>query len=473
MTTSWKMGTAPGSLPWISHPWQMLRRPLSFLTSLRPYGDIVKIRLGRDWAYLAQHPELIRQVLVTDPSTFDKGGLFIEKLRLLVGNGLATCPNKEHRRQRQLMQPAFHRDRLANYAAVMRDEASATADSWRSGQVVDVYKEMTSLTLSVVTRTLCVLKAAAKTAAELPRSLPVVLEGFYQQMLMPVGLMQTLPLPSNRRFNRALSRMQAAVVQIAEDYRKAGVDHGDLLSTLLAARDEDTGEGMTNSEIYDQVMTLLLAGTETSTATLTWAFHLLGEHPEVEERLHAEVDEVLAGRPASFDDVPKLSYTQRFITETVRLYPPGWIFTRRTTAEVELGGHRLAPGTTILISPYTLHRDPEFFPDPERFDPDRWLPDRAKTVPRGAMIPFSAGPRKCIGESFEMTEATIVLSTLAGRFRLRPIPGTKIHLVPKMTLNPGSLPMRVEARDRAGMRRRPSEGSAAPSPSSSMSPSGA
>jgi len=449
MSNPWKMGTAPGSLPWISHPWQMLRRPLSFLTSLRPYGDIVKIRLGRDWAYLAQHPELIRQVLVTDFSTFDKGGFAYEKARLLSGNGLATCPNKAHRRQRQLMQPAFHRDRLANYAAVMRDEASTMADAWRSGQVVDVNKEMTNVALSVVARTLCVIGAADKSAAELSSLLPVVFEGFYRQMLAPLGLMQKLPLPSNRRFNRALSRMRETVVQIVEDYRKAGVDHGDLLSTLLATQDEDTGEGMTNSEIYDQVMTLLLGGSETSAATLTWAFHLLGEHPEVEERLHAEVDEVLAGRSAGWDDLPKLSYTQRVLTETLRLYSPVWIVTRCTTAEVELGGHRLAPGTTILWSPYVLHRHPDFFPDPERFDPDRWLPDRAKTVPRGAMIPFSAGPRKCIGETFAMNEATIVLSTLAGRFRLRPIPGTKVPLVTRLTLTPGSLPMRVEARDRA------------------------
>ncbi len=209
-------------------------------------------------------------------------------------------------------------------------------------------------------------------------------------MIIPVALAQKLPLPSNLRFNQALNRTRAVVDQIINDYQKAGVDHGDVLSTLLAARDEETGEGMTNREIHDQIMTLVLAGTETAAATLAWAFHLLGKNPEVERRLHTEVDEVLSGRPAGFDDVPKLSYTQRVITETLRLYPSTWILTRRTTAEVELGGHRLAPGTNILFSPYALHRDPDSFPDPERFDPDRWLPERSKAVPRGAMIP--SGP---------------------------------------------------------------------------------
>ncbi|UQA63364.1 cytochrome P450 [Polyangium aurulentum] len=466
------MGTAPGSLPWIGHAWQLLRRPLSFLTSLRRSGDVVKIQLGPECAYLVRHPELLRQVLVNDPAIFDKGGPVFEKARTLVGNGLASCPHKAHRRQRQLMQPAFNRDRLSSYAAVMRDQASAMADAWRPGQVVDVHKEMNSLALAVVARTLCVTDAAERTAAELQRSVPVILEGMYHQMLAPVELWQKLPLPGNLRFNRAFRRTRAAVDQIIDDYRRAGVDHGDLLSTLLAARDEDTGEGMTNREIRDQIMTLLLAGTETAAATLAWAFHLLGQHSEIERRLHAEVDEVLSGRVAGFDDVPKLGYTQRVISETLRLYPPTWLLSRRTTEEVTLGGHRLAPGTNILFSLYALQRDPDLFPDPERFDPDRWLPDRSKAVPRGAMLPFGAGQRKCIGEAFGVTEATIVLSTLTGRFRLRPIQGAKIDLVPRMTLNPGALPMRVEARDCAGKTRRPREGSAAPSPCPWMGPSG-
>lgn len=260
-----------------------------------------------------------------------------------------------------------------------------------------------------------------------------------------------MPLPANWRLDRKVIRLRAIVQQTTEDYRRAGVDHGDLLSTLLAVRDENTKEGMTNRAIVDQVLTLIVAGTETTSTALAWAFHALGQDPESERRLHAEVDEVLAGRPACLDDVPKLGYTQRVITEALRLYPPAWLLTRRTTAEVELGGHRIAPGTTILFSPYALHRDPDVFPDAERFDPDRWLPERANAVPRGAVLSFGAGKRKCIGDAFAMTEATIILSTLAGRWRLRPIPGVKIKPIPMINLSPGAMPMRVESRHRSGM----------------------
>jgi cytochrome P450 len=450
-STPWKLGVAPGRLPWISHAIQMLRQPLEFLTSMRGAGDIVKVRLGLEWVYLVQHPELLRQVLVTDLDTFDKGGPFIEKVRVIVGNGLATCPHEEHRRQRRLMQPLFNPDRLVSYATVMRDEARAKADSWRSGQVVEVNDEMVSLSLSIATRTMFTTAAAAEAIAEVQDALSIIMAGLYQRMVVPIELVQRLPTRSNRQFDGALKRMRTLVNQITDTYRAAGVDHGDLLSAVLAARDDDTTAGPTNSEIHDQIMSLLIGGTETTAIALTWAFHVLGQYPEIERRLHAEVDEVLAGRPAGFDDLAKLDYTQRVITETLRLYPPGWIFTRRTTTEVELGGHRLAPGTTILFSPYLQHRDPDSFPDPERFDPERWLPDRAKAVPRCAMIPFGVGKRRCIGEAFSMNEAIIILATLAGRWRLRPTASMKIRRIPRMTLRPEALPMRVESRHRDGI----------------------
>jgi cytochrome P450 len=445
MSTTYQLGVAPGRFPWLSHAFLMLRQPLKFLTSLRDVGDIVKVRIGTEWAYFVQHPELLRQVLVTDLSTFDKGGALVDKARVLIGNGLGTCPNAEHPRQRRLLQPLFSHARLAGYATVMRDEASSLADSWRPGQVVEVRKAMATLSLSIATRTMFSTEAGAEMVTKVQQALPVVVTGLYYRMIAPIGLMQMLPIPSNRRFDEALTQLQSVVNKITEDYRRAGVDHGDLLSALLAARDADTAKGLTSREIYDQVMTVLVGGTENISSVLTWALYLLGLHPEIEQRLHAEVDDVLAGRPAGFDDLVKLEYTRRVITETLRLYPAGWFLTRRTNAETELGGHRLAPGTHILFSPYTLHRNPEFFPDPERFDPDRWLPDRAKTVPRCAMIPFSLGTRKCIGDTFSTNQAAIILSTLTGRWRLRPIPGTKVRVLPRTTLQPDSLPMRVES----------------------------
>lgn len=445
MSTTHPLGTAPGSLPWLEHPWQLLRRPLAFLTSLREHGDMVKIRLGPEWVYLVQHPELVHQVLVAS-SVFDKGGPFYDKARLVFGNGLGTCPHADHRGQRRRMQPAFSHDRLPEQTAVMRAEVGATADTWRHGQVVDVFKEMSALSLAISVHTMFVLDSVAEPAAAVQRSMPVVSQGLYQRVLAPLGLLERLPLPGNRRFDDALRRMRAAVDRVIADYRRSGVVHGDVLATLLAVRDEATGEGMSDLELRDQALTLVVGGFETTAAALTWVFHLLGQHPEVERRLHDEVDEVLAGGPAEYDDVPKLAYAQRIVEETLRLYPPAWMLTRRTTAEVELGGHRLPPGTSILLCPYALHRDPALFADAERFDPDRWRPDRAQAVPRGAMVPFGGGPRKCIGVGFAMAEAIIVVATLAARFRLRPIPGTKVDVIPRMALVPGSLPMRVEAR---------------------------
>jgi pentalenene oxygenase len=448
---SWRLGTAPGRFPTLSHPLRMLRRPLSFLTSLRDAGDVVKVRIGAEWAYFIRHPDLLRQILMTDHESFDKGGPFFDKARSVAGNGILTCPGNDHARQRRLMQPLFSHERRMGYAAVMREEAERTASAWRPDQRIEVNKAMSALTLAVTTRTLFSTRAAAKTVAEAQDALIDIFAGLYQRMIVPIELVHRLPTPHNRRFAHAVRRLPAIIDQIIDAYRRAGKDHGDLLSRLLSARDPETGEGLSGVELREQVMALFVAGTETTASALTSTFHLLDDHRDVERRMHAEVDAVLAGRAPRFEELGLLEYTQRVFTEALRLYPPGWILTRRTTAAVELGGHRIGPGATILFSPYALHRDPEFFPDPERFDPDRWLPDRGKAVPRYAMIPFSAGKRKCMGDAFAMDLATTVLSTLAGRWRLRSTRGTTVRAIPKMTLSIEALPMKVEARRRDGV----------------------
>jgi cytochrome P450 len=440
-----RMATAPGRLPTISHAWRLLRRPLAFLDALRGAGDIVRVRVGPEWAYLVQGPELLRQILVEQPAVFDKGGAFIEAARLVVGNGLGTCPYADHRRQRRLLQPAFNRDRLASYAVLMQREVGALVDSWRAGAVLDVPHETRRFALALLSRALFGVDDAAELVAEVQRSMPVILEGLLRRMFVPFAPLWRLPLPGNRRFDRAAARLRGMVERITVEYRRVGVDHGDLLSTLLAARDEDAS-GLTDHEVYDQIMTLFLAGIEATSMTLNWALHSLAQYPEVERRLHAEVDEVLAGRIAGLEDVPRLEHTQRVLTETLRLYSPSWLLTRRTTADVELGGHRFARGTTVMFSLYLLHRDPAVFPEPERFDPDRWLPDRARAVPRFAMLPFGAGPRRCIGEAFGMTAETLALATLAGRWRLRPLPGAEPRPVAELTLRPDALRMRLEPR---------------------------
>jgi len=445
MSTRYQLGTAPGRLSWLEHPWQLLRRPLSFLSSLRRVGDIVKIRFGPVWVFLIQNPEAVREVLVRS-AVFDKGGPFFDKARILFGDGIGTCPHEVHRVQRRRMQPAFGHDRLPEQAAVMRAEVARTVGAWRSGQDLDIHAEMSALSLSVLIHTMFVTDAVAEQTAVVQRSMPVILRGLYRRMLAPVGLVERLPLPSNRRFEQVIGGVRAAVDHIIAMYRAAGIEHGDILASLLAARDEDTGAGMTDEEIRDQILTLIVGGTETTAAALTWTFYLLGEHPEVERRLHDEVDEILAGREAGIEDLPRLAYTQRVITEALRMYPPAWMFTRRTTREVEIGGHRIPGGTAILLCPYAINHDPELYPDPDRFDPDRWLSDRGQALLRGVMLPFGAGPRKCIAHNFALTEATIVVATVASRFVLRPIPGAKIRLVPRMALNPGALRMMVQRR---------------------------
>lgn len=448
-TASWKLGTAPGCFPVVNHPLQMMRRPLSFLTSLRDAGDIVKLRLGTEWAYFIRHPDLLRNVLMTDHESYDKGGPFFDKARIIAGNGILTCPGKDHARQRRMMQPLFTHERLAGYAAVMCEEAERATDALRPGQAVEVNKAVSALTLSVTTRTLFSTRANDAMVAEALDAIIAIFAGLYQRMVVPVDLFHQIPTAENRRFEHAMVRYPAIIEAIIAERRRSGQEHGDLLGRLLAARDPETGEGLGDVELREQVMALFVAGTETTASALTSALHLLDRHPEVERRMEAEVDQVLAGRAPTFEDLPRLEYTERVFTEALRLYPPGWILTRRTTSPVELGGHPIGPGATILFSPYALHRDPEFFPEPERFDPDRWLPERAKSLPRFAMMPFSAGRRKCMGDAFAMNLAIIVLATLAGRFRLRAAPGAEVRVVQKMTLSVETLPMRVHARPRA------------------------
>jgi pentalenene oxygenase len=448
-TVPWRLGTAPGRFPTVSHPLQMLRRPLSFLDELRASGDIVKVRLGTEWAYFVRHPALLRSVLSTDHQHYDKGGPFFDKARTIAGNGILTCPAKDHARQRRMMQPLFTHERLAEYAAVMTDEAERAVAALRPGQAIEVNKTMSALTLAVTTRTLFSTRTDDATVAEAQEAIIAIFAGLYQRMVVPVELFHQIPTAENRRFEHAMVRYPAIVDQIIAERRRSGVARGDLLGRLIAARDPENGEGLSDVELREQVMALFVAGTETTASALTSTIHLLDRHPEAARRVEAEAAAVLGGRAATHDDLPRLDYTQRVFTEAMRLYPPGWILTRRTTAPVDLGGHRVGAGATILFSPYALHRDPEFFADPERFDPDRWLPEREKALPRFAMLPFSAGRRKCMGDAFAMNLATTVLATLVGRLRLRASRGAEVRVLPKMTLSIETLPMTVEALPRA------------------------
>ncbi|MEU5050876.1 cytochrome P450 [Streptomyces sp. NPDC021096] len=451
-------GAAPSPLPVLGHGWQLLRQPLGFLESLRRHGDLVQIKLGHQPAYVVCHPELAWQVL-RDDRTFDKGGPLFDRLRDILGNGVATCPHQDHRRQRRLIQPAFHRTRLAGYGEAMEGELATLLGGWREGQVLDTFPLMYRFALRSVLRALFSAHIDSGTADGIQRSFETVLGGVMQRVFVPEPLLR-LPTLGNRRYERCRRHLFASVDRIIGDYRAeerlGRQDSGDLLSVLLAGGRDGTADGgpaPDDLEIRDQVISMMMAGSESIGATLSWALHQLTRNPGEERRLHDEVDAVLGGRPARWDDLPALPFTGRVLTEAMRLHPPGWLFTRITRKEVELAGRRLAPGTTVVITPAGLHRDPGLYERPAAFDPDRWLPERAAALPRGAFLSWGGGPRKCIGDHFAMAEATLALATVVSRWRLRPAPGCDARPARLSTvLHPRRLLLELTARPAPGAR---------------------
>ncbi|MFI9612703.1 cytochrome P450 [Streptomyces sp. NPDC052023] len=433
----------------------MFRRPLDFLNSLPAQGDLVELRLGPRRAWMLCDPQLVHQMLM-DPHTFDKGGTQYDRLGALMGNGIVTCPQSEHRRQRTLLQPGFHPSRIAAYTELMAAEAEALCREWRPGGKVDVTGAMMTLTTRVTSRVLFSGSLDAARAAMVRECLAEVVRGLFVRTVVPLDAVFRVPTPANRRYRGALRRLHALIDAIIAE-RRSAPPREDLLGTLLAARDGASagdgpghGEGprgITDQEIHDQLLTLLLTGVETTAMCLASAFSLLAVSPEAEEALHREVDAVLpGGRAPGHDELARLEYTRCVITETLRVRPPGWLFTRITTRETELGGHPLPRGAMVLYSPYLLHHDASSFPEPERFLPERWLPERQSAVPKGAMLPFAAGNRKCIGDRFAMAEAMVGVATIAAHWRLRPASGHESRPRPAATLGPRVLVMICEPR---------------------------
>ncbi|MGW6541973.1 cytochrome P450 [Streptomyces massasporeus] len=445
---AWTVGTAPGIFPSIGHGIALFRRPLEFLNSLRAQGDLVEIRLGPQRAWMVCHPELVHRML-RDTLTFDKGGPQYERLRALMGDGVVTCPHAEHRRQRRLLQPTFRPSRVAAQTDAMAEEAAALCRDWRTGQEVDVSAATLGLTTRLISRLLLSDSLAPAAVDEVRHCLAAIVRGLFVRTVVPVDALFRLPTPANRRYRRAVERVRELIdAAIAE--RRRGTARDDLLGLLLmAAEAGDGGVQVTDREVHDQLVSLLLTGSESPSMCLASTFSLLAQHPQVERRLHAEVDTVLAGRLPDADDLPRLVYTRSVLTESLRHSPPGWLFTRVTTREAELAGRRLPRGTTVVYSPYLLHHDPASFPEPDRFLPERWLEGEAATGPHGALIPFAAGSRKCVGDLFSMAEMTVALATVAGRWRLRHPAGRVAPPRPGATLGPRSLTMICTARGEA------------------------
>jgi cytochrome P450 len=436
----------PGGQRVLGHALEFGRDPLALFQRARQHGDVVRIRFGPFRFYVLNSPSAIRQALVGEARKLSKG-LNFGRARRLIGSGLVMSEGESHHRQRRLMQPAFHRAEIARYVGTMRDVAVPRISAWRDGGTLAFDREMRSITLTVLARTLLSSDIGADAIDEIERLLRVLLSELVARGISAnVPGLAWVPTRSNRRFSAANRRLSVLLTDVIEVYRKAGADHGDLISILMHARDDDTGARMTNEQLRDEATTLVIAGSETTGNTIAWACYLLAQHPQIQERLQQEVDLVLAGADPDYETLSRLPFTRAVITETLRLYSPVWILPRRALVDVELGGHLLRAGSRIFFSPYALNRDARLHRDPDRFDPDRWATDYSKSDMRATFFPFGQGIRNCIGEGFAWTESTLLLSAIAARWQLRLADGATVRPVVSSTLVPSELPIIVTGR---------------------------
>ncbi|MGE0027061.1 MAG: cytochrome P450 [Thermoleophilia bacterium] len=424
------------------------RDALGMFTRLRDrYGEVVRFRMGPLDMLLVSDPDLVQEVFTTHASRVRKGRI-LEGAKVLLGEGLLTSEGAHHRRQRRLMQPAFHRDRLDAYAGIMGGWAARTAEGWRDGTTVDVFSEMSGLTMGVTGEALFGTDVAGD-RERVEAALVDVFRAFDLLVLPFSGIRMRVPSRTVRRFRAAKAELEAMVDDVIARRRAEGDDRGDLLSMLLAARDEEgDGERMTDDEVRHEVMTLFAAGLETTANALAFAWWLLAADPAARAWLEAEADD-LPGPPASLADLERLPWTAAVLDEAIRLYPPAWMIARRCVEPFVLGGYPVEEGVLVMTPPWLLHRDGSRWPRALEFDPGRWL-DGGGPPHRFSYLPFGAGTRKCIGSGFATAEGVIALATIARTHRLERLPGHALDLSPQITLRPaGGLPMRVEAR-RAG-----------------------
>jgi cytochrome P450 len=422
------------------------RDPLGFLVGMwHRYGDIAYFKAGPFEVYLLSHPDAIRDVIVTNNSKFMKGqGL--QEMKRLLGEGLLTSEGELHKRQRRLIQPMFHHQRIDGYGATMVEHAVRMREAWEDGQVLDAHQQMMRLTLSIVAKTLFDTDIEEAGATRVAEALGTSL-GLFDRLTSPLFVILTRLgySPENRRFREAKATLDDIVYGMIRERRGTG-DRGDLLSRLLLAQ-EAGGEGMADLQVRDEAITIFLAGHETTANALTWTWYLLSQHPEIEARLHEELDRVLGGQPPTMEDLSKLGYTERVLTESMRLYPPAWILGRRALVDHDVDGYRIPAGSIVVASEYIVHHDPRWFSDPYRFDPDRWEPDQVALRPKFSYFPFGGGQRLCIGEPFAWMEGELLLATIAQRWKLRLVRGHPVGLSPVVTLRPKhGMRMTVHAR---------------------------
>jgi len=439
----------PRGLPVLGSLLDIRRDPTGvFLRAALRYGDVAYFTVGPRQGYLITNPADVRHVLQDNARNYQKSPLY-QKLRLHLGNGLLTSEGEFWLRQRRIAQPAFHRQRVAGLADVMTTAAREAATTWDTlaehGRAVDVDEEMMRLTRTVVVRAL--LGSDLGPYTDRIDQAWTILNEFIGEEFWSLGLTGWLPTPRRRRFQAARRLLREAVDYVIAERRRTPTDCPDLLSMLLAARDDDTGEGMTDEQLRVEVTTFLLAGQETTSLALTWIWYLLSQHSASLARLEEELDTVLAGRRPEYTDLVNLPYTRMVIDEALRLYPPAWGFSRQALGDDELGGYPLPRGWIAFVIPFVMHRLPSLWEEPEAFDPERFSPERSADRPKFAYVPFGAGPRQCIGNQFALMEAQLIVATLAQRFRLRLVPGHRVEPWPLITLRPRyGMPMFIDKR---------------------------
>jgi cytochrome P450 len=416
----------------------MQRDPLKFLREARKYGDVVRMRFVFSDAYLIYHPDSVKHVLQENNINYNKD-LFTYKIFYpFLGRGLLTNDGESWLHQRRLIQPAFHRKRIATYSTIMTDATEKLLERWQSNiqrdSSLDIAQEMMNLTLGIVGQTLFSMDLSEETNTIGPAVTTLLnLLGHYVYAPFPPI---NIPTSRNRRLLEVNRSLEQVIYHIIAERRQQDVDTGDLLSMLLSARDEETGEGMNDQQIRDELMTMLIAGHETTANTLAWTWYLLSQHPEVEQHLYSEIDQVLGENIPTLEHLPDLKYTNMILEETLRLYPPAGIYGRKTIADDELRGYHIPANSMIIISPYATQHHPDYWPDPERFDPERFTTEHSAGRSHYAYFPFSSGPRMCIGSSFAMMEAQLILATIAQRYRLRMVPGHPVEPQLLVTLRP-------------------------------------